>query len=150
YLPEWQALMLVHLLFDALPGGAAALPELDALNAFYDERLYPFSHREPAYRAIWVHDLSVLPDVPLAAGAASAADEAEFRRLLAATEAAAHVARDHAIEATLREMQARIDGVERERRRVDEDRQRIDIARLEALAECERLVADRDRVERAR
>src|SRR5690242_2110187 len=81
YLPEWQVLMLIHLLFDEMPGGPLGVPAVRAIDAVYNERLYSFANRPPAYRAVWIHvtradDLPSLAIEP--AGTAPATDRAAF------------------------------------------------------------------------
>lgn len=153
YLPEWQALMLVHLLFEEVPGGPASVAEIRALDAFYNARLFPFSNRAPAYRMLWVHaprpaDLPAAETLPT--GEPSPTERAEFERLLRSAERAAPTARAHLIDAEVRRLGTLLAETTADRERVEEDRRSVDVERLEALAECERVRADRDRVDAAR
>jgi GT2 family glycosyltransferase len=126
YLPEWQALMLVQLLFDNQPGGVQNVSEMQVLNAHYNERLYPFSNRAPAYRMIWVHsrrsrDLRTAPlqsKLP-----ARATDRARWEALFRPTQSALGAARE----------QLRDDELQMVRRLHEADREQIERASLAAI-----------------
>jgi len=149
YLPEWQVLMLIHLLGDKLPRGALAVPEVRALNAHYNQRLYPFANKPPAYRMVWVQAERASDLPPQGAGTpgeAPAEDRAEFEVRLREAVAALPSAWEQAIA----DWEGRLAGLLAERARVDADRQRVDVARIEALAGAERLRVARDQIDIAR
>jgi len=125
YLPEWEPLMFLHLVFDEMPGGAADIAAVRALDALYNERLYPFSNRPPAYRMVWIHVPRATELPPVRAEEASA-PPAEARL---------------AFDAALRAAAEAVKGG-RHRERVNADRSRVERLRVETIAERDRLRAE--------
>jgi len=147
YLPEWQVLMLLHLLFDEMPGGALGVPAIRAVDALYNERLYPYSNRGPAYRAVWVHVPrgEELPSLTIASGdAAPAADRAAFDAALRA--AVALLPDRERLLADVERLQRDLAAVVDDRERVIEDRSHVERLRHEASEAAAQLGAEVERL----
>jgi GT2 family glycosyltransferase len=137
YLPEWQALMLVHLLFDEMPGGALAVREVRTLDALYNSKLYAFANRAPAYRAAWVHVPSHT-ELPAfegrAAAAAPGADRAAFEAAFRA--ACTLLPGRERLLADVERLQKNLAATVEDRAKVVADRDLVERLRYEARAEA--------------
>jgi GT2 family glycosyltransferase len=146
YLPEWQTLMLLHLVFDDMPAGSPAVAALRALDAIYNERLYASANRPPAYRMVWLHvpPGTTLPTPPPSVTAtAQVEDRQAFEAALAAAGALVPIDREGLL-AEVEVLQRQLAGVVHDRLLVVEDRDRVERLRHETAVEREALRAERD------
>ncbi|TMA63334.1 MAG: hypothetical protein E6J69_17170, partial [Deltaproteobacteria bacterium] len=144
YLPEWEPLMFLHLVFDEMPGGAADVAAVRALDALYNERLYPFSNRPPAYRMVWIHVPRATELPPVRAEEASAPPAEARLAFDAALRAAAEAVKGDRkrLIAEVQSLRRVLSRVSEDRERVNADRSRVERLRVEAIAEADRLRAD--------